>query len=82
MVLGEHEQQRIVDSTPIILIFDSTHMMDSASWSLFDIVKDECKRVCIILLQLCDDLGELVVSSEALETFNQVWHSDRMDELR
>jgi hypothetical protein len=50
MVLGEHEQQRIVDSTPIILIFDSTHMMDSASWSLFDMVKDECNRVGIILL--------------------------------
>ncbi len=40
MVLGEYEQQRIGDSTPIILIFDSTHMMDSASWSLFDMVKD------------------------------------------
>lgn len=58
------------DSTPIILILDSTHLMDSASWELFDLVKDECRRIGVILLQLCDDLGELVINSEARETFN------------
>jgi hypothetical protein len=64
------------------MILDSTHLMDSASWDLYDLVKDECQRCAVILLQLCDDMGELIINNDARETFNHVWHSERMEYLK
>lgn len=56
--------------------------MDGPSWELFGAIRDSSLRLAIVLIQLCDDNGELIVASESKNSFNQVWFAKSMDTLR
>jgi hypothetical protein len=55
--------------------------MDASSWRLFEQVRDQCKQLGIVLLQMCDNMGELIITDEAKQTFDEVWHTKKMDSL-
>ena len=38
------------DKPPIILVLDNAHLMDIASWQLYEALITECRRICIVLL--------------------------------
>ena len=42
----DHEDVKI----PIIFVLDNAHLMDVASWQLYEALSDDCYRICIILL--------------------------------
>lgn len=47
------------DLSPILVILDSCHLMDGASWLLYEQIKEECNRIGIVLLQLCNEMGDI-----------------------
>ena len=53
------------DQTPLVLVLDTVHLMDSPSWEFFAMIRDQCKRIGVVLLQRCDDMGELIIHTEA-----------------
>jgi hypothetical protein len=53
--------------------------MDASSWQLFELIRDNCGHIGVILLQLCDNMGELVINPDAQQVFNKIWHNKRMD---
>lgn len=57
-------------------------MMDGPSWQLFAAIRDECSRIGVIIIQQCDDTGELIIAPEARQDFNRVWFAKNMDTLR
>lgn len=34
----------------MLVILDTVQLMDEASWKLIELIKDECRRIAIILL--------------------------------
>lgn len=57
--------------TPVLVIFDTVHLMDEASWRLFDIVREECQRIAIVLLMQTDSNSRLRLHSESQKYFNE-----------
>ena len=55
-VLGENDdleknkRQLKANISPILVILDTAHLIDSASWELFALIRDECRNIGIILL--------------------------------
>jgi hypothetical protein len=52
-----------------IIILDNAHMMDQASWQLFEAIRDECYRVAIILCVQTDDQDKIKINSEVKPVF-------------
>lgn len=42
--------QFMFSENPMIVILDTVHLMDEASWKLLELIKDECSQIAIILL--------------------------------
>ena len=38
------------DNPPFIIIFDNAHLMDAASWDLYEAVRDGCYRLVLIMM--------------------------------
>ena len=38
------------DRPPYIFVLDNAHLMDVASWQLYEALSDDCQRLAIILL--------------------------------
>jgi hypothetical protein len=55
---------------PVLVIMDSVNFMDGPSWLLYESIREECSRIGLILLQLCDDRGEVQIHPEALKEFD------------
>ena len=51
----DSEDEDTQDKPPIILVLDNAHLMDVASWQLYEALSDDCHRICIILLMQTDD---------------------------
>lgn len=83
LVIGEfnHDHTKVRDETPIILLVDTVHLMDAPSWKLYALIRDNCKRIAVVLMQRCDNMGELVIHEEARPVFKQVWYTKSMDQL-
>ena len=52
-------QHRGEEMYPVLIIMDSVQLMDGPSWLLYEQIREKCYRIGIILLQLCDDRGEI-----------------------
>ena len=51
----ESDDELSQDKPPIILVLDNAHLMDIASWQLYEALITECKKICIVLLMQTDD---------------------------
>ena len=55
-LIGENDdfdkskRQLKANISPILIILDTAHLIDSASWELFALIRDECRCIGIILL--------------------------------
>lgn len=49
----------------MVLIFDTVHLMDEASWKLLELVKDECSDVAVVLLMQTDTNNQPKIHQEA-----------------
>lgn len=72
----EEEQQPIT-----IIILDNAHMMDVASWQLFEAINDDCSRIAIILLMQTDEADKLKIPADVKSVFESIWLSPQMEEL-
>lgn len=59
--LGDSKE---IHSNPCLVFLDNTHLMDASSWELFRLIRDECSRIGIVLLQL-SDLDQLTINIDA-----------------
>ena len=64
-----------------MVILDNSHLIDSPSWEFFELIRDECHRIGLILLQQCDEMGELIIAPESKQVFDLVWHAKNMDSI-
>lgn len=82
-VMGDSSEQSQGDSEkPMsIIILDNAHMMDAASWMLFEAVRDECERVAIILCMQTDDQDNLKIHQDVRPVFESIWFSHAMEDL-
>jgi len=67
---------------PMVVILDTAQYMDASSWQLYEAIRDDCFRICLILLLQTDDADELRVHPEAQKEFESVWNSKNMEDLR
>ena len=65
-----------------IIVLDNAHMMDAASWELYEAVRDGCHRVAMILLLQTDYNDEVKVHPSCKDTFEKVWQSPFMEANR
>lgn len=52
-LLGEDEERSLLPP-PMIIVLDSTWLMDQASWELLGMLKSECKRIAFVLVLRTD----------------------------
>lgn len=64
-----------------IIILDNAHMMDQASWQLFEAIRDECYRVAIILCMQTDDQDKIKINTDVRPVFESIWFSQAMEDL-
>lgn len=58
---------------PILLVFDTAHMMDVPSWRLFENIKSSVSRIGVILLLQTDSMDVLKIHPESQVEFERVW---------
>ena len=63
-------------------MLDNAHMMDSASWDLYEAIRDGCYRVAIILLLQTDHNEGVRIHPACRDTFERVWQSPSMEDNR
>jgi len=49
----------------MLIILDTVQLMDEASWKLIELIKDECRRIAIILLIQTDSNSQIKIHPEA-----------------
>ena len=72
---GSTESQ--INYTPLILIFDTVYLLDEPSWKLLELVKEECKKIAIIMLVQTDTGGQPKIHSEATQFYQEVFGSNQ-----
>jgi len=60
---------------PMLLIFDTVHLMDEASWRLLELVKDECSQIAIVLLMQTDTNNNPKIHSDAKAFYDETFAS-------
>ena len=65
-----------------MVVLDNAHMMDPASWDLYEAIRDGCYRIVVILLLQTDYNDGVKIHSSCRDTFERVWQSSNMDENR
>ncbi len=46
---AKSESSDMQDRPPVVIVIDTAHRMDPASWMLYETIRDECSRIAIIL---------------------------------
>jgi hypothetical protein len=49
----------------MLIILDTVQLMDEASWRLIELIKDECRRIAIIMLIQTDSNNKIKIQAEA-----------------
>ena len=57
------------NAPPFIVVLDNAHMMDPASWELYEAIRDGCYRIAIILLLQTDYNEAVKINPGSKETF-------------
>ena len=72
-----------VEFAPVICFLDNIYMMDLASWQLLESIKDDCERICFVLIAKTDHTGEVILHNEAskLEIFSTLQGIDMFLDL-
>ena len=73
------------EQAPVIFVLDNAHLMDVASWQLYEALSDDCRRICIILLMQTDDQDNLKIGltgKDDKQIFETIWGDDSMEEMR
>ncbi len=65
--------RQILKQPPILLVFDTAHMMDVPSWRLFENIKASVSRIGVILLLQTDSMDVLKIHPESQVEFDRVW---------
>lgn len=96
-MLGENEQEEVevdeeevkqsklpeLGTAPIVVVLDSTWLMDSASWRLVQALKSNISKLALVLLMRTRDEiegpNDFVIQSSALEVFNDEQLNDEFD---
>jgi len=69
-------------SPPFIIVLDNAHMMDPASWELYEAIRDGCKRIVLILILQTDYNDSLKISPGSREVFDRIWSAPVMEDNR
>ncbi len=59
----------------MLVILDTVQLMDEASWKLIELIKDECRRIAIILLIQTDSNNQIKIHPEAREFFEETFRN-------
>jgi predicted ATPase len=63
----------LFNENPMLIILDTVQLMDEASWRLIELIKDECRRIAIILLIQTDSNNQIKIHPEARQFFDETF---------
>ena len=69
-------------TAPFILVLDNAHMMDPASWELYEALRDGCYRLAIIIILQTDYNDSVKIRADQQSTFERVWNHPSMEDNR
>ena len=64
------------------MVLDNAQMMDTASWELYEAIRDGCYRISLILMLQTDFNEDVKIHSSCKTTFDRVWQSASMEDNR
>ena len=78
---SDESNQKSGETPVTIIILDNAHLMDQASWQLFEAIRDDCYKVAIIMCMRTDDVGQLCIAADVKPVFDSIWFTPAMEDL-